>query len=67
MATTEIFQDWDSPHENISSMTRTTTRKTTTRRESSKKLFNRSESTRRTYIHNRYVVVTKGKERRNLS
>ncbi|KAI4497690.1 hypothetical protein M0802_007230 [Mischocyttarus mexicanus] len=33
MATTEIFQDWDSPHENISSMTRTTTRKTTTRRE----------------------------------
>ncbi|XP_076287487.1 tropomodulin isoform X4 [Lasioglossum baleicum] len=38
MATTEIFQDWDSPHETISSMTRTsTTRKTTTttRRETS--------------------------------
>ncbi|XP_053997272.1 tropomodulin isoform X4 [Hylaeus anthracinus] len=38
MATTEVFQDWDSPHETISSMTRTsTTRKTTTttRRETS--------------------------------
>jgi hypothetical protein len=29
MATTEIFQDWDSPYENLSAM-RTTTRKTTT-------------------------------------
>lgn len=34
MATTQVFQDWDSPHETISSMTRTSTRKkTTTRRE----------------------------------
>lgn len=38
MATTQVFQDWDSPHETISSMTRTSTRKTTkttTRRETS--------------------------------
>lgn len=36
MATTQVFQDWDSPHETLSSMTRTSTRKsttTTTRRE----------------------------------
>lgn len=31
MATTQVFQDWDSPHETISSMTRTSTRKTTTK------------------------------------
>lgn len=30
MATTEVFQDWDSPHE-ITSVTRKTTRKTTTK------------------------------------
>jgi len=29
MATTEVFQDWDSPYENLSTM-RTTSRKTTT-------------------------------------
>lgn len=30
MATTQVFQDWDSPHESISSISRKTTRKTTT-------------------------------------
>lgn len=30
MATTQVFQDWDSPHDTISSMTRSSTRKTTT-------------------------------------
>lgn len=30
MATTEVFQDWESPHE-ITSVTRKTTRKTTTK------------------------------------
>ncbi|KAG7211322.1 hypothetical protein KM043_010618 [Ampulex compressa] len=39
MATTQVFQDWDSPHESLSSVTRkstsrkTTTTTTTTRRE----------------------------------
>lgn len=30
MATTEIFQDWDSPFDNVGAMRTTTTRKTTT-------------------------------------
>lgn len=30
MATTEVFQDWDSPYDSLSTMRTTTTRKTTT-------------------------------------
>lgn len=54
MATTQVFQDWDSPHETISSMTRTSTRKTTTKT-TTRREVRKSEETR---VIRRYYVIS---------
>lgn len=54
MATTQVFQDWDSPHETISSMTRTSTRKTTTKT-TTRREVRKSEETR---VIRRYYIIS---------